>query len=202
MTHPGSLLFLDVATRTGWAEGIPGERPSFGSIQLAPAGASGDEVLAGMVRFLGERIMAFPPRWIVYEAPLTRNQRTAELLMGLCGVVRGVSYRLGVRSIKQIHVGTVRSRFLPKGHPRGGPELKVAVIEEAGRRGFAPANDDEADALAGWIVAVGMIAPKASAQYDPLFATGRAQAAGLPSALKTEPRRARRAAQADDEVPL
>ncbi|WP_336801679.1 hypothetical protein [Kaistia sp. MMO-174] len=202
MTHSGSLLFLDIATRSGWAEGVPGERPSFGSIKLAPAGASGDEVLAGMVRFLGERIMAFPPRWIVYEAPLVRNQRTAELLMGLCGVVRGVSYRLGVRSIKQIHVSTVRSRFLPKGYPKGGPELKAAVIDEVVRRGFDPANDDEADALAGWIVAVGMIAPKVSPQYDPLLAGGRPNAARLLSPTKTEPRRARRAAQADEEVPL
>ncbi len=163
-----SVLFLDIATRTGWCEGVPGGKPFYGSFVVSKDGDASDKYL-GMLRWVGQRCKAFRPNALFYEAPLARNAKTAELLMGLaanaCSAARGT----GVWRVEKVHPSTVKAFFLPKGAPRTGSATKYAVIDRCRELGFDPKNDDEADAIAGWHYACARVAPHVAADSTPLF---------------------------------
>jgi hypothetical protein len=168
MSAGPTLIFFDIATRLGWCEGVPGQRPVFGSYKMR--GEDSPAKHADMFRFVAGRFQAFKPRWVFFEAPLSRGQATARLLFGYCAVVEASSRLCGVEDIREIHVETVRKEFLGKGRPKGGSDLKLAVIDECRRLGFDPKNDDEADAIAGWLVTCRIAAP-ALARQSPFYGT-------------------------------
>lgn len=170
MNDPRPILFLDLATRTGWCEGIPGGEPTYGSTLFAPEGAGRGAVYGGAFKWMAERIQATRPRAIAYEAPLARNAKTAELLMGICGCINAAAYLCRVYDVRRVHVSSVRAYLLDKGAPRAGAEVKHAIIDQCKLRGFHPTNDDEADAIAGWLYTCGLLAPEIAHKTTPLFA--------------------------------
>ncbi len=183
-----TLLALDLASFTGWAEGRPGEMPRLGSLRLAPEGASMEEVHAALFKFLWERTAAFPPRWLVYEAPLIRQRNGANqamLLIGLAITAGLVAQLRGIHDVRRTAVNTVRAdfigghEFLYKGHTiRGGGNLdgeraKFCVSERCKRLGLQPKNYDESDAAALWFHRAAQLNPSVAVATTPLFA-GRA----------------------------
>ena len=65
----GGILALDVATTTGWAYGMPGDRPAFGHFRSGkPRDATG-EVLAQFRVWLDRCCAKSQPRMVVFEAP-------------------------------------------------------------------------------------------------------------------------------------
>lgn len=157
----GPVLFLDLATTTGWCEGPPGDRPKSGTIRLAPDGAPPAAVFAGMMRFLADRFRLTRYRLIAYEAPMDprhmkTNANTVRKLIGLPAIVEGLAYETGHWSIREARVDAIRMSLL--GFRPGKGEGKTAVIAAIEALGFNPRDDNEADAIAGWLYATKVIA--------------------------------------------
>lgn len=164
----GGVLFLDLATTTGWCEGVPGtgDRPISGTQRLAPAGSPPAAVFGGLLDFLATRLTTFRYRLVVYEAPfdprhMKTNLNTARVLLGLPAIVEAVAYQTGHYAIREAHVNDVRKHllgFIPRREKGArGAAQKAPVIEALRARGYAPKDDNEADAIAGWIYASDLI---------------------------------------------
>lgn len=154
----GTILALDLATQTGWAEadidedrGGWGPKVRSGSLRWAPQGSSPEAVFGGCLKWMAQRMQAFPPRLIVYEASNWQfmggktNKDTIRILAGLPAVVEAVAYRCNVR-VMQAQTKLTR-RWLLGANPRRD-EAKRATIAAVQRLGYEVANDDEADAVA------------------------------------------------------
>lgn len=166
-------MFLDLARTTGWCEGVPGERPTSGTIRLAPADASPGHVYAGMIQFLAPRLQSFRYRAICYEAPfdprhMKTNFNTARLLLSLPSIAEGVCILTGHHTIREVSVNDVRS-FLLGNRPAKG-EAKQAIIDRLRGLGYDPKDDNEADAIAGWHFACSILAPATATDITPLLA--------------------------------
>lgn len=164
----GGILFLDLATTMGFCEGIPGtgENPTSGTIRLAPAGSSPAAIFGGLLDFLATRMTAFRYRLVVYEAPMDprhmkTNINTARILLGMPAIVEAVAHQTGHHSIREASVNDVRKHLLgyiprrAKGERDGGQ--KAPVIAHLRESGYDPQDDNEADAIAGWIYAASLI---------------------------------------------
>lgn len=174
----GEILALDLASTVGWARGAPGGKVVSGSVRLAPAGASTAEKSAAMIRWLTPQLK-IRPRLLVIEAPMAPSQmagktnaKTARVLLGLPFVVEGVAYLSGVHSIREANVQDVRKHFIGRRTVPNG-QAKSVVIAECRRRGYEPADDNEADALALWSYAAAIIAPETGVASTPLFGEAR-----------------------------
>lgn len=176
-----TVMFLDIARNTGWCEGLVGGKPVFGSHRLAPDGSDSPAVNAGMFKFLAERLQAFRPQIIVYEAPRDprhMGERTSKAalrtLIGLPACAEAAAYLCGVYDIREAEASSIRSFLLPP-RPKGSGKrdagaLKRDVFEAIKRLGFDPQNSDEADAIAGWLYACAIVDGRASARMaTPLF---------------------------------
>lgn len=170
----GSVLFLDLATTTGFCEGIPGERPTSGKIRLAPEGSPAAAKQGGLLAFLGTRLTAFRYRAVVYEAP--RDPRhmgnkttmdTAMMLIGMTGVTEAVCHQTGHHRVMTADVHEVRKHLL--GYRPDAGKAKIEVIRKLRSLGFNPADDNEADAIAGWLFATAKLEPRCATNTSPLF---------------------------------
>jgi hypothetical protein len=147
------ILALDLATRFGWAEGTLGDRPISGSQRCASEGATSAEIFGGFFKWLAERMQAFRPHVLVYEAPLTpshargkTNINTSRILLGLPAIAEAVANRCGV-PVLEARVDDVRAHYIGERRLRGA-EAKKAVILRCRQLGLQPRDDNEADALA------------------------------------------------------
>lgn len=148
-----TIMAWDLASCSGWAEGAAGNVPFFGSLRFAPVGAPQEEVFAGCIKALGNRLQAFRPDVLAYEEPsLFQLQRgkttlaTVEMLFGLPAVVQGVAYRFGVRRIMKVQPAAVRRHFIGTNPKR--EIAKKTTVSRCRELGIAVKNDDEADAVA------------------------------------------------------
>lgn len=151
----GGILALDIATTTGWAEGLPGDRPVSGSIRLAQPGSSHGAIYGAMLAFLGARLSAFRYRAVVFEAPLDprwkgamTNTNTARVLLGLPAVAEAVAHQTGHYNVREVTSREVRKHML--GITPKAAVAKPLVVAKARELGFAPKDDNEADALLIW----------------------------------------------------
>ena len=148
MATPRDIVALDLATRTGWARWRAGDEVHHGTIALPETGPEVGRFLAAFDDRLVS-VLAVAPDVVVFEAPWVgsdTHQATARKLMGLAGHVEFVCYRAGIACC-EVNNNTVRKHFCGKGNaPRKA--MKAMVIAACRDRGWSPANDDEADALA------------------------------------------------------
>lgn len=163
-----SILFLDLATTLGWAEGEPGERAVCGKHRLAPAGAKPGEILSGYMDFLVPRLQSFRPARIVFESPFINkmNANTTRLLWSLGGITEMVGYRLGIVTL-EANLNTIRKATL--GFVPRGEGVKESVMSHVRTLGYEPADDNAADALLGWLYACSVLDPKSAVATTPLF---------------------------------
>ena len=171
------VIFLDLGRTTGFAEGVPGGKLTFGSITFAPDGASHGEVFGQAMKWLVERWSAWKPKTVVYEAPIppfmkqgATNVNTTAVLFGLPAIVEGIANRVGIYDVRMAHVDDVRRfHFGKKLFKRDNP--KARVIEHLQGLGYEIRQHDAADALAGLLFAHSIIAPRVKpAATSPLFA--------------------------------
>ena len=170
------IIFLDLARQTGWCEGIPGEPPSSGTERLAPSGAGRAAVQGGLLRFISKRLLAQHYFEVAFEAPMDprhmkTNLNTARMLLGLPAVLEAAAVVTRHHNVTEHNVHDVRSYLLGHKPDKGGS--KRAVIDKLISLGFAPADDNEADAIAGWLYVTAKRAPQVSLQVSPLFARQR-----------------------------
>ena len=152
-----SILALDVSSSaTGWAFGIPGDKPICGVESFGREFP--DETFVRAVVWLNAQLSVLNPAIVAIEAPILTsgggftNPHTADLLQGIIHVFRfAVKAKLPGRA-QLIAASTVRKTFTGKGaYPKG--EAKAAVQAECLRRGWLDAETmqpDKADALALW----------------------------------------------------
>lgn len=152
-----SLLFLDLATQTGWASWTPGRAPSYGH-HLLPrcVDANNDTDIGRFLESFEEwlsAIMVFhKTTYLAFEAPYVgpkTSQVTARKLLNLSGFTEYLARRHGLKGrYFETNNTKVRKHFFGKG---AGPRemMKRLCLEECARRGFRPKNTDQADALAG-----------------------------------------------------
>ena len=150
-----TILALDLATRFGWAEGTLEGPPRYGSERFAPAGADRAAVLGKAIVHFQRRFMAFKPAVVVFEAPLPpsfmrghTNFSTSRTLLGLPAIIEGLCSINGIYRVREAKVSDIR-RFFIGGNPRG-EEGKKQTIEKLVGMGYAPQDDNAADALALW----------------------------------------------------
>lgn len=168
----GSVLFLDVATTMGFCEGAPGEKPVSGTIRLAPAGSAPPAIFGGMIAWLGTRLSASRYSHIVYESPMDprhmkTNINTARILIGLPAIVEGIAYQTGHYRVSEVSVHDPR-KFLLGHRPQKG-EGKTKIMAHLRMAGYNPADDNESDAIAGWLYACAVIVPGPATMNASLF---------------------------------
>ena len=144
------ILALDLATRTGWCKGDGSCRPLSGVIRLP---STGDDV--------GSFLLAWEeqlPRLLdgcklaVFEAPIlprTTSFKTVTKLHSLAGLTELRCLRSQVRGVSVMNA-RVKKAATGKGNAKK-PDMIAAVKG----LGFAPQDDNEADAIAIWLYAVG-----------------------------------------------
>ncbi len=172
----GPVLFLDLATTTGWCEGVPNEKPTSGTMRLAPAGSSPAAIFGGLLDWLAQRLTTFRYRMIVYEAPMDprhmkTNINTARILLGLPAIVEAVAHQTGHFRVKEASVHDVRTHLLGGRPPKG--EAKRVVMDRLRVLGYAPKDDNEGDAIAGWLYTSALVDSRIAQMTSPMFAAGR-----------------------------
>ncbi|TAD89889.1 MAG: hypothetical protein EAZ99_07820 [Alphaproteobacteria bacterium] len=145
------LMALDLATRTGMAVGGFGSRPVTSSVDCG--GRTGGARYAHLQDWLSDQIAVHQPQVLVCEAPIMMDHRSADtalLTVGLLAVVELTAARSGlIRPVFTLPVSTIRKAFCGTGRAK-----KHDVAQRCAQLGFSPRDDNEADALACWYVAI------------------------------------------------
>jgi len=176
MAYRPRILALDLASRTGWAVGDPADpTPRSGSVRLASSGASLGAVYAGCRQWLVDFVAAEPDiRLIVFEAPMAPQHMAGfttahimRLLIGLCAIAEEFGHSRGY-DVREAKVSDVREHFIGTNRIKR-KDAKPLTIENCRRLGWAPVDDNAADALALWHYQASIFDPALSMQTSPLF---------------------------------
>jgi hypothetical protein len=152
------ILALDLALKTGWALGTVNDTaPQSGSIQIVREDASMAKLFACWREQLRDFLAMHPDiKLVVFEAPLppfmkagNTNIQTIRRLIGLAAVTEELLYSLGKYDIREARVGDVRVHFLGSNRFKRA-EPKARTIAKCKLLGWAPVDDNAADALALW----------------------------------------------------
>jgi hypothetical protein len=154
-----SILALDVSGKcTGWAFGLPNERPISGIVKWKRKDDTDDEIFARALTWLHHQMRFHSPQIVAIEAPIKSsgfggtNAASQGMLIGLQGVLRAVVKRNIPGVADLIDVRTARKTFTGRGtYPAG--EAKAIVQAEVIRRGFLTpeeAQGDRCDAICLW----------------------------------------------------
>lgn len=145
------IVAFDLATQTGVAIGRPSETPRLFTEKLgSPQGKRFAQAMIMARRILRE----VQPDLVVVEAPIVGaggKQTNPESSMGIRACVLGMCYIENV-PVKQLAVQTVRKHFVGHGGLKRA-DAKLATLRRCKQLGWAPKNDDEADAAALWDLA-------------------------------------------------
>lgn len=177
----GPILFLDLARRTGWALGAPGGAVRSGAAIIAKPGASIGETLSALDAWLTGMIGDNRPRMVAFEQPMDPRHmggkttfHTVRLLIGLACQTEATCHRLKIPHVFECTINDVRKHLMGKAKRGGGKEAKLAVMGALRMQGFGKITDDnEADAIAGWLYCEAVLAKGEAQERLPLFARTR-----------------------------
>lgn len=169
------VLALDLATVSGWAVGVPGDKdPLFGSIRFAKPGGSHEAIAAGAIGWAQDMIEKHEPTTIIYEAPIPAsfvagrtNIDGTSILFGLPFLIGGIAHRKRIFDVRKASVRDVRVFFIGENLKRVA--AKRATIDKCLRLGWNAQNDNEADALAIWLYQCAIFRPELAVTSSPLF---------------------------------
>ena len=169
------VLALDLATVTGWALGRPGDdKPRSGTVRFASKGASQDAIAAGALRWLIAFTKDNPFDQLVIEQEVRKKESwksstdADDITRGLIFLARAVAFERGVYRPTFAPVNTVRKFFLGDGSLERDI-AKSRTVERCRLLGWAPEDDNAADALAIWAWRCAMIDPTVGTTMSPLF---------------------------------
>jgi crossover junction endodeoxyribonuclease RuvC len=170
------VLALDLATRTGWARGMPGCEPTYGSIRWGNDGASIEAVLGEFTKWYIEQTNKLNrPDAIVYEAPIiarygNTTSNTTAILQRLIGIAQGLGYVRGFHNerLQEVHVKTWRGYFIGRTQV-DSKEAKRLTIHKCRLLRWEPEDDNAADALGLWSYKCALLDPSTSIKVTPLF---------------------------------
>lgn len=132
-----TVLAFDLARRTGWAS----SDGRSGVHEIAPKGSCRSALLHGMLMWTPRLIAQIRPRVIAYEQLFLRGPNSRQLF-GYAGILEAVAEGMGV-PVLDVHNSKI------KGFIAGdGGASKEKVMAAVRQRGYEPADDNEADAIA------------------------------------------------------
>lgn len=154
-----SILALDVSGKvTGWAFGLPTEKPISGFEPWKREGDTEDEVFRRGMIWLFRQMDFLKPSIVAIEAPIKAsgggftNAASQSMLLGLQGALRAVVKSKIPGRAQLVASSTARKTFIGKGG-NFGCDPKILVQAEVIRRGWLPQEDaqpDRCDALCLW----------------------------------------------------
>jgi hypothetical protein len=189
------LLALDVATTTGFAYGLPGERPTFGHFRSGKPGADTGTVLAYFHDWLVEHIRDWRPMMVVFESPYVPRVTPPRIrtstghviatlppasppidihvlrrLISMCGLVELVAHEHRI-ACREEASNIVCKHFTGRGSWGNRVNKKAATQKMCAVYGWRDVTEDEADALSLWVYAEAMLFPELSQRRGagPLF---------------------------------
>jgi hypothetical protein len=92
---------------------------------------------------------------------------TLRVLIGLCAVVEELAHSRGGYDVREARVTDIRRHFIGANLKRKA--AKEVTIETCRRLGWAPCDDNAADALALWHYQASILKPELALQTSPLF---------------------------------
>lgn len=168
MRVTGNILALDIATLTGVAWGVPGEKPQSECYRLKEPDQHHDIAFSNMIALVDSKIRELKPELVFKESALSleafkmmnSSQANVELQYKLHGIVEGVCVRHGVLW-DQEKENTIRKHFIGTGGGTRGAvdrvearnQTKAAIVNRCHLLKYLPADcndDNRADALAAW----------------------------------------------------
>jgi len=168
------ILALDLATMTGWARGEPGGTPTYGTI--GKKGRSHPAIFGEFQKWLiTETAGDKRPDVIAYEMPIMRDTDTGNvvgLLWGLAAIVQATAYQRSIHNDNLMPIGLdkMRKYFLGKSKWKR-EEGKAAAMRRCKIMGWAPQDDNAAEALGHWCYACALLKPGVAHRTSPLFST-------------------------------
>jgi len=137
-----AILALDLATQTGWAYSSAG-MVSSGSegFQITKKEGPGQRFLK-FRSWLRDQIEIVKPELIVFEEVMRWSSGAAAKCY--CGLLAILQTECEAKDIRYegVHVGTIK-----KAATKNGAASKEQMISAAKARGYAPTDDNEADAI-------------------------------------------------------
>lgn len=159
------VLALDLATNVGFAVGIPGGEPAFGSHRL-PATQQDVGAFAGAFdTWLRALLREHSPIGVVVFCAtilprhVQANIATVRKLNGLAWHTEFVAKADGFRCF-EMYEAQARKTFTGSGKSK-----KPEVRARCDALGWSTANEDESDALCAWVHACAQLAPEAGARW-------------------------------------
>jgi hypothetical protein len=150
----GKILALDVATKTGVAEGCPGEVPRLQTIDFR-----GDDGLTGLygraTLWMATKIRDDKPDLVAIEQPVPpssawgkTNHQTSMITIGLFGIMCGIVHCKNIR-LEIAPIQTWRRHFIGKGnHP--GTIAKDLALQRCDLIGWEAPDHNAAEAAGIW----------------------------------------------------
>ena len=149
------LIFLDVASSTGVADGPIGGAPNLSTQRFARPDDARWDGAGRAALWMAERLAISLPLAVYIEAPVPHggmkgktNSRTLGLLNELATGCAAICKARRV-PVYPANVSTIRAWFLGQGNMRGD-DAKREAYRVATMIGWEPKNHDEADAAAGF----------------------------------------------------
>jgi Holliday junction resolvasome RuvABC endonuclease subunit len=163
---------LDLATKTGVAVGPLGGRPELWTLDLKSKGEARFHAtrlmhIQGLAHHL---ITELGVAHIAVEKPFVaahNNWETTLLTIGLTANVLSWAERKGA-AVDIYSPQTVAKHFIGSGRMKRA-EKKAAILAECRARGWAPTDDNQADAAAVWDLACTRLSGAHAAASGPLF---------------------------------
>lgn len=171
------ITALDLATKTGACFGPAGaSKPILETWNLSVAKERPDRLVL-LDSMLERHFADHRPVMLFYEAPLPMavmmqigaSDETIQMLRSLIAVTEQACARNGVK-VASWQVQQARHAVMGKGRFKRG-EAKKAVLAFCRMLRYEPQNDNEADALIGWLYESAILNPRTAHLTTPLFAT-------------------------------
>ncbi len=150
----GTILALDVASKTGVAFGRPGEVPRLQTIDFRGKDELPD-VYGRAIEWMATRLRDVPPDMVVIERTVppsgafgATNHATTMLTIGLFGIFAGIVRCKGIR-LELASINTWKKHFLGTAKLKR-TEAKKAAIDRCHLLGWSVDDDNQADAAGIW----------------------------------------------------
>jgi hypothetical protein len=166
------ILALDLASRTGVADGEPGGTPVLEFVDFDREHDNHADVFARLARWIARRLHDARPDLVVTEAPVPKFDKS--LQQGMRGVVLGLVTCRNVRVI-EVTCQDWRKYALGVGNLKGevAKEQCVALCERLRwkvprtKRGLPDHNAAEAAGI--WLWGCAQLNPRKAIRHEPLF---------------------------------
>ena len=177
MGHRPYISCFDLAGKIGVCHGVVGTpRPTMESWDITKAGER-PERLVLLDEMLERHFADYPVEAVFYEAPLPiavlihigATEQSIQMMRSLAAVVEQCCARHSVK-VASWQVQAARHAVMGQGRFKRG-EAKKAVMKFCRMLRYNPRNDNEADALIGWLYQSALLNPRTAHLTTPLFAS-------------------------------